>query len=175
MNEPEIALYEQNLCGHLAQMVYRLRQMSAEQIDYRPAVSAPTARILATHALQWLICDRQHIEEPDAARHARIPAAPEDPAALCDALTVEIENWRAMLRAMTPERLELPRSQFNQHPMTVRDFVGHMLQNCIYKNGQLATLYFALGLDGTEPYDAPFPNPIYDELFGPAATACDAE
>jgi hypothetical protein len=32
------------------------------------------------------------------------------------------------------------------------------------KNGQLSTLYFALGLDGDAPYAAPFPNPIYAEL-----------
>jgi hypothetical protein len=43
-----------------------------------------------------------------------------------------------------------------------------MIQNTIYKHGQFSTLYFALGLDGTEPYSAPFPNPIYAEIFGPA-------
>ena len=162
----EIALYEANLCGHLGLMVHRLRGIPAEQFDYSPAAPAPTPRILATHAYQWLVCDRHHIEEADASRHPRVPDAPADPQALCDALAAETENWRTLLRALTLEELDAPRSQFNQHPMMVRDFIGHMLQNCIYKNGQLATLYFALGLDGEEAYDAPFPNPIYDELFG---------
>jgi hypothetical protein len=44
-----------------------------------------------------------------------------------------------------------------------------MIQNCIYKNGQLATIYFALGLDGTEPYEAPFPNPIYEQAWAALA------
>jgi hypothetical protein len=48
----------------------------------------------------------------------------------------------------------------------VRGFVCHMVQNTIYKNGQFMTLFYALGLDGTEPYDAPFPNPIYEQCFG---------
>jgi hypothetical protein len=60
--------------------------------------------------------------------------------------------------------MESPRSQFNEYPMLVRVFVGHIVQNSIYKHGQLATLYFALGLDGDAPYDAPFPNPIYAKL-----------
>lgn len=44
-----------------------------------------------------------------------------------------------------------------------------MIKNCIYKNGQFATLYFALGLDGTESYAVPFPNPEYEECYGAAA------
>lgn len=34
----------------------------------------------------------------------------------------------------------------------------------IYKHGQLSTLFFALGLDGEEPYTAPFPNDVYVTL-----------
>ena len=54
----------------------------------------------------------------------------------------------------------------------MRGFVDHMIQNAIYKRGQFATLYFALGMDGIEPYDAPWPNPIYAEVrvSGQAAT-----
>ena len=48
--------------------------------------------------------------------------------------------------------------------MNVRGFVGHIVQNCVYKNGQFMTLYYALGLDGTAPYTAPFPNPIYAQM-----------
>ena len=66
--------------------------------------------------------------------------------------------------SLTPEQMDAPRSQFNAFGMNVRGFVLHIIQNTIYKHGQFATLYFALGLDGTEPYDAPFPNPIYARL-----------
>ena len=164
--ENENEAYANVLCGHLRQMVNRLRHIPSDKWDFAPAPPAPTPRILATHAYQWLICDRMHINEADAALHDRVPDLPQEPGAACDALDAEITNWDEMLRELTPEAFAAPRSQFNQSPMNVRAFVAHMIQNCIYKNGQLATIYFMLGLDGTEPYAAPFPNPIYAEVFG---------
>lgn len=165
---PETALYEQLLCGHMNYMVYRLRQVPAERFDETFAPPAPTPRILAVHAWQWLQCDRAHMAEPDAAKHPRIPDPPADPTALCDALAAETENWRLLLRSLTQEQLDETRYQFNQPEarMTVREFIGHILQNNLYKHGQFATLFFAWGLDGDEPYTAPLPNPIYTELFG---------
>jgi hypothetical protein len=165
--QTELALYESNLCGHLQQMVYFLRRIPPDQFDYCPTVAAPTPRILATHAWQWLVCDRYHINEPDASKHPPVPDPPGEPEALCSVLEEEIENWRTLLRSLTPEDLLAERNQFNEYPMNVRAFIGHIIQNSIYKNGQLSTLYYALGLDGTEPYDAPFPNAVYEEVFGP--------
>ncbi len=161
----ENEVYADILCGHLRQMAHRLRQMPEDKWDYAPAPPAPTPRILATHAYQWLICDRAHINEADASLHDRVPDLPREPNAACDALMDEIQNWDTMLRALTPAQMDAPRSQFNDSEMNVRAFIAHIIQNCIYKNGQLATIYFALGLDGDEPYDAPFPNPIYEEVF----------
>ena len=157
------------LCGHLEGFTARLRMLPADKWDWTPDVAAPTARILATHAWQWLICDRHHIGEPDASKHPRVPEPPADPQKMCDALAEETENWRQLLQSLSEEQLDAPRRQFNgNYPLTVRWFVCHMIQNLIYKHGQFSTLFFALGLDGTEPYTAPFPNPIYTELFGPA-------
>ncbi len=152
------------LCGHLREMAGRLRQIPVDKWDWTVAPPAPTPRILATHAWQWLICDREHIMEPDAAKHPLVPDPPAEPALLCDALDAEADRWEELLGRLTPEEMDAPRSQFNQHPSTVRRFVGHMVQNSVYKHGQLATLYYALGLDGDAPYDAPFPNPIYAKL-----------
>ena len=152
------------LCGHLKWMETNLRQLTPEHWDWTPAPAAPTARILAKHAWQWLICDRQHINEPDIAKHVNIPEAPTDPILMCDALAEETENWRKLITEFPEERWEEPRKQFGNHEMTVRKFVYHMIQNTIYKNGQFSTLYYALGYDGTEPYAAPFPNPIYAEV-----------
>jgi hypothetical protein len=161
----ENELYANVLCGHLNLMVHRLRKIPPEQWDWTPAPPAPTPRILAAHAWQWLICDRQHIAEPDARKHPRVPDPPTDPEAMCDALQEESNCWQEMLARLTVEQLDLPRQQFNREfPMNVRGFVAHMIQNCIYKSGQLATLFFALSLDGDQPYDAPFPNPIYTDL-----------
>jgi hypothetical protein len=166
---PEANSYLNLLCGHLEGFTYRLRQLPPELWDWTPDVTAPTPRILATHTWQWLQCDRQHIDQADASLHSRIPDAPTDPTAMCDALDRENEAWKKMLTEMTSEGLDAKRSQFNQHEMTVRQFIGHMIQNTIYKHGQFATLYFAKGLDGAAPYSAPFPNPIYEEIFGPFA------
>lgn len=159
--------YERLLREHLEKFVKRLRQIPPEQWDWTPAPSAPTARILAAHAWQWLQCDRQHIAEPDASKHGRIPAPPENPLEMCDALAAETEQWRKLIRNLTPEQMAAPRVQFcYDDPLNVRGFICHMIQNCIYKHGQLATLYFALGLDGSEPYSAPFPNEEYEECYG---------
>lgn len=164
---PETNAYAQLLFHHLQAFASELRQMPPDQWDWTPHPAAPTARILAAHTWQWLQCDRQHITIPDASTHSRIPDPPSDCAAMCDALDKENELWRSMILDMTPELLDEKRSQFNQYEMTVRGFICHMIQNTIYKHGQFATLYFALEHDGSEPYAAPFPNPIYEELFGP--------
>ncbi len=163
-NEAYVSL----LCGHLWVFTQRLRQIPPDKWDYQPAAPAPSPRILATHAWQWLICDRQHIAEPDARKHPRVPDPPANQQALCDELAAETERWRALLLSLTPGQFGEERRQFNEYPMNVRGFVCHMIQNTIYKHGQLATIYFALGLDGDEPYAAPFPNPIYDQLQGRA-------
>lgn len=158
--------YASLLCSHLRSMAYRLRRIPEDKWDWTPDVAAPTARILGTHAWQWLMCDRQHITNPDIAEHADVDEPPSDTNALCDALEAETKRWEEMLLSLTAEQLAETRCQFGipEAEMNIRGYVCHMIQNCIYKNGQLATLYFALGLDGTEPYDAPFPNPIYAEM-----------
>jgi len=165
----ELELYEMILCGHLRGFAQRLRMLPAERWDWTPDQAAPTPRTLAVHTWQWLQCDRRHIAEPDASKHQPIPDPPTDPAALCDAMDAETSEWERLLRSLTPEQLDRPGKQFNiaDSKMNVRGFIGHMIQNSIYKHGQFSELFFALGLDGTEPYTAPFPNPIYTDLFGP--------
>jgi hypothetical protein len=165
---PEVDLKEECsrlLCGHLRSMVSRMRQVPEDLWDWTPDPAAPTTRLLAAHAWQWLVCDRQHIMEPDVTKHRFVPVPPTDPHAMCDAIDVEIENWREMLSQLSPEDLAQPRSQFNKGDLNVAWFISHSLRNCIYKLGQFSTLYFALGLDGTDPYEAPFPNRFYEPLL----------
>lgn len=160
----EIKTWQWLLSMHVRGISGSLRQIPSDKWDWTFAPPAPTPRILAAHTLSWLICDRQHIEEPDARVHALVPDIPSDPVAVCDALDAEIARWDALFGHLTSEYLDAPRAQFNNYPLTVRQFIGHIVQNSIYKNGQLMTLFYALGLDGDAPYDAPFPNPIYAEL-----------
>ena len=166
----ELELYEMILCGHLRGFEERLRKLPQDRWDWSPDPAAPTPRTLAVHAWQWLQCDRQHIRQPDASQHARVAEPPADTAALCDAFAAETAEWSALLRSLTAAELDHPGLQFNlpDNAMNVCGFIGHMIQNAVYKHGQFSELFFALGLDGTEPYAAPFPNPIYAELFGPA-------
>ena len=165
----ETEAYDWMLYQHLRAIVYRLRQLKEEHWDWTPNPATPTARTIATHAWQWLICDRQHIAEPDALLHADVPEPPSDPAAMCDAIEVETKLWRELFRGLTPEQLDSPRLQFNFDDggdglMNVRGFISHILQHVIYKSGQISMIFFALGYDGTEEYSAPFPNPIYAEI-----------
>jgi hypothetical protein len=118
------------LCNHLAGFVHELRQLPPDKWDWTPDPAAPTARILAAHAWQWLQCDRRHIAEPDASKHTRIPEPPTDPQAMCDALQEETERWRELILNLTPEQLAEGRRQFNgDYPLNIRGFVCHMIQN----------------------------------------------
>ena len=105
----------------------------------------------AIHTWQWLICDRQHIAEADTF-------------AQCDASKQETIRWESLILGLPSEEFSAKRRQFNSYPMNVRDFVCHMIQNCIYKHGQFSALSFAMGLGGEAPYDAPFPNLFSLEL-----------
>jgi len=162
----ETAAYEDLLLMHIGAIAHRLRKMKEEDWDWTFAPAAPTARTLANHAWQWLICDRQHIMEPDALLHPAVPELPSDPAAMFDAFEAEGKLWRDLIRGLTPEQLDSPRTQFNdsEWPMNVREFIGHIIQNTVYKSGQISMIYFALGYDGTEEYSAPFPNTFYAEI-----------
>ncbi|HLK55579.1 MAG TPA: ankyrin repeat domain-containing protein [Chthonomonadaceae bacterium] len=149
---------------HLGEFVERLRKIPPDKWEWSPAPPAPTARQLAEHAWSWLQTDRQHLREPDVSLHTHIPTPPDAQQAMCDALEAEAQEWHKLLTSLTDAQLLEPRKQFGFTPVNVRFFIYHILQNTIYKNGQLATLYFALGLDGSEPYKAPMPNDIYAEV-----------
>jgi hypothetical protein len=161
MLKNENEAYIDLLYNHLMWFTGRLREIPPDKWEWQPAIPAPCPRILAEHAWHWLVCDRQHILEPDIQRHSRIPDAPSTQKEMCDELQEEAHRWRVLLMKLTPEQLLERRRQFNRSPVNVRWFVCHMIQNVIYKHGQLSTLYFALGLDGSGPYTAPFPNDFY--------------
>lgn len=158
-NESEV--YTRMMCGFVDSMVFWLRKIPDAQWDWTPAVSAPTARQVAAHTLVTLICDRQHVGQPDVLLHPLVPDPPESTAALCEALESEANWWREWLSRQAPESYLQPRKQFGISLVNVRWIVFHTMQQVVYKTGQLSTLYYALGLDGTEPYEAPQPNTYY--------------
>jgi uncharacterized damage-inducible protein DinB len=164
----EIEAYSSILLSHFRQMAKRLRQIPPEKWDFTFSLAAPTPRILAIHALEWMQCDRQHIQVPDHKLHHTILASSSDPESICSAIETEADLWEAMLNSLTPEDLDREGTQFGipKWKMTTRGFIAHMIQNVIYKHGQFSTMYFAFGLDGNEPYSAPFPNSLYEEALG---------
>src|SRR5471030_32561 len=164
--QTELESYEVLLIVHLEAMLRGLRRLKPEHWDWTPNQAAPTPRTVAVHAWQWLMCDRQHINMPDYRLHINVAEPPESIEAFCVAFELEIEEWRQLLRRLTPDELLEPRYQFGstEYEMNVRYFIGHMIQNVIYKHGQFSEVFYALGYDGTEPYTAPFPNPIYDAI-----------
>ena len=164
----ELEIVSYNLLGNARKILRWARQLTPDQLDFTYSPSAPTARNLVIHTWQWLACDRQHIEQPDASQHALILEAPADPEALFEEFEAELDRWQALLAGLTDNRLDEVRHQFNEadSDWSVRAVLYHMLQNILYKLGQFSYLYYAFGLDGTAPYEAPFPNPIYKEVFG---------
>lgn len=159
-NEAYVAL----LCSHLSDMIQKLRTLPADKWDWTPALPAPSARMVAEHAWEWLLTDRQHLEQPDITLHQPVPAPPTDPEAFCTALQAERDWWRKTLPMITPEQFLEERFQFGIGPQDVRSLIVHITQQTIYKNGQLSTLFFALGLDGEEVYSAPHANTFYSGL-----------
>src|ERR1700678_3655107 len=111
----EIEAYEWLLIGHLESMLRGLRRLKPEHWDWTPDQAAPSPRIVAVHAWQWLMCDRQHIDEPDFEKHQNVAEPPEDIPALCQAFEQEIENWKQLLAQLKPADLDSPRRQFG-HP-----------------------------------------------------------
>ena len=161
--DDENGAYIQLLCGHLRRLTRRLRAIPPGKWEWQPNPFTPSPCLVAQHVWLWLVCDRRHINEPDASTHptALAPAAQAD---LCALLERETEEWRALLDTMTPGQLAQARFAFNWRAVNVRWVVWHMCQNVIYKHGQLAALYFQLGLDGEEPYEAPLPQKDYERL-----------
>ncbi len=158
-NESE--LYTRMLYGYVEGMVRWLRQIPVERWDWTPAVSAPTVRQVAELTWCTLLGDRQHLEQPDVALHSLLPDPPRDPETLCKFLEEEVQWWRQWFAQQTEATYLAPRKQFGVFDVNVRWMVYHAMQQVVYKMGQLSWLYYALGLDGTEPYQSPSYNEFY--------------
>lgn len=160
----EHAFYSGQFAYHSAQLVERLRAIPDDRWEWAALPGAPTARQIALNAWQWLVSDRQHLTEPDARKHPRVPDPPESPAAFCDLLEDECRWWLDAMTNTPPERMNDRIPMFGGDALTVRCYLGHMLQNVIYKNGQISFLYFGLELEEPGPYVPPLPNESYDAL-----------
>ncbi len=168
MTEPEA--YRDLLELHLKKIIARSLAMSEVQWNWSPSPSAPTTAALVEHAWVWLVSDRVQIQDRNENGFCpeHLPESKED---LIAALEEEAGEWKRMLTSMEPALLDDPLKNFGVQEIDVRRLVTHMVQNVIYKSGQLSANYFALGLDGTEPYSAPFPRDVLEEIRGAEESA----
>lgn len=72
-----------------------------------------------------------------------------------------VSNYTSQSASLSTRENSVARASFLCQNITC---LVNMILNSIYKNGQVSMIYFALGLDGTEPYSAPFPDSIYAGL-----------
>src|SRR5947199_210772 len=110
--QSETDAYATLLHWYVSRFVERLRKLPPEQWDLQIATPAPSPRTLAVHAWQCLVCDRQHILEPNVNLHPDVPPPPQDEQAMCDVLQAEADTWRDMIMGLTSQQLDEPRSQF---------------------------------------------------------------
>jgi len=159
----ECDVYRLMFLFHAEHIIQRCEAMTDEQWNWRPSVPAPNARETASHALMWMISDRMHLEERTDV-HTAIVEVPNKKEELLQAFRSEVEVWRTWLTNADSRDLNKKVKRFGILPTTKRFFVGHALQNLVYKSGQVSVLYFAQGLDGTEPFKAPSQQEILATL-----------
>jgi hypothetical protein len=159
----EAEAYDDILQSHLNKIITRARTMSEDQWLWSPAPCAPTTAALVNHAWTWLVSDRLQILDQNVKVFCP-EHAPASKDALVDALEIEAGEWNKMLTSMTSTYMDESRKNFGVQDIDVRRLIAHMVQNVIYKSGQVSANFFALGLDGTEPYTAPFPKDVVEYL-----------
>ena len=162
----EAKSYDRLLQLHLDKMIERCHKMSDEQWNWRPTPPAPSTKEVVEHAWIWLVMDRLHIENEIDMAAWQASSPPASRTLMIAEFERETKRWHEMLTSMDNRVLDQDRKRSGIFRATVRYFVQHMVQNVIYKSGQLSTLYFAQGLDGEAPFKAPMPNEIQEMVAG---------
>ena len=163
----ETELYGWLLEDYIRQMTARLNRFTDEQWVWHPSAPVPSAQTLATNALEWMICDRQHILEPDAQFHEPIPATSASRQEVVTALQAELKEWMRLFTQIRVEDLDAPRRQFNRldaDHQDVRWLMLHAINNIVLRLGEMSTLAHALGHDGTEAHKNLLPAECYARL-----------
>ena len=153
--------FELMTAGYVGSLLRAARLFSDEQWNWSFSERTPTAREVCEHAFVWLWCDRQQMTVLDRSLHQPTPELPCDRLSMIQMLEDEAIEWRRLIRGLTAEMLDEEREPWEGDRRLIRSFLFHMGQHIIYKAGQIWMLAFELGLEGSEPYDAPYPNRIY--------------
>jgi hypothetical protein len=163
----ETELYSKLLESYISEMLEKLNLLSEDQWCWQPSPPVPSAQMLATNALEWMICDRQHINEPDAKFHDPIPPTPVERECVMERLSAELKEWVRLLSQIRVEDLEAPRRQFNRldaDDQNVRWMMLNAVDNVARRLGELTPLWLALGHGGADPYQNKLPHECYERL-----------
>jgi len=158
----ELEAFELMTAGFVGSILRAARQIPDDRWNWSFSERTPTPRETCEHAFIWLWCDRQQIQVLDRSLHRPTPDLPSDRESMIQMLQDEANEWRRMIRSLTPEHLNEERETWDGDMRLIRSFLFHMGQHIIYKAGQIWMLAFELGLDGSGPYEAPYPNLYYD-------------
>jgi len=159
--ETELQMLELMVPGYVGSILRAARLIPPDKWNWSFSERTPTARETCEHTFVWLWCDRQQLTVLDRSLHQPTPELPLDQPAMIALLEGEAKEWRRLIRSLTQDQLLEGREPWEGEKRLVRSFLFHMGQHVIYKAGQIWMLAFELGLDGAEPYDAPFPNRSY--------------
>lgn len=159
--QSELEMFALMVPGFAGSIVRHAELIPDDKWNWSFSERTPTAREICEHAFVWMWCDRQQMTVPDLRRHRPTPNLPADRDSMLRLLEEEVEEWRRLIGSFTPEQLLDEYEAFDGDMRNLRGFLFHIGQHLIYKLGQLSVLYYELGLDGPEPYDAPYPNQIY--------------
>jgi len=163
----ETEVYSWLLETYVSKLVDRVNLFSDVQWQWHPSPPVPSAQMLTTSALEWMICDRHHIMEPDAHFHEAIPPTPAERAKVVLSLQAEVKEWVRLLSQIRVEDLDAPRRQFNRldaDNQDVRWMMLHAIDNIVHKLGEITVLSLALGHSGAEPYKNDLPAEAYERL-----------
>jgi hypothetical protein len=160
--QSELEVFELMTAGFTGAIVRQARLIPPDKWNWSFSERTPTAREICEHTFVWLYCDRQQMTVLDRSQHRPTPDLPADREAMLQLLASEGEEWRRLVRSLTLEQLLDERESWDGEMRNLRAFLFHIGQQAVYKNGQINMLVYELGLDGGEPYDAPFPNRYYD-------------
>ena len=157
----EIGVYEQLICGFTGGILRRAREIPEDKWNWSFSERTPTAREICEHSWMWLRADRQEITVIDPTQLEAIPDPPQDRLQMLDWLESEKNAWRDLLQTIDAPLMDELRQSPDGYFRSVRGYLLHMSQHIVSKCGQMTMLYFELGLDGGEPYDATHPNRLY--------------
>lgn len=166
-NPTEFVVFEKLICGYVGSVLRAANRIPADKWDWSFVAATPSAREICEHTFMWLWCDRQQINVLDRTQHVRTPDLPLERDAMLAMLQEEGEAWRDLIQSLTPEMLEEEREPWPGEIRNLRGFLYHASQHVVFKAGQIWVLVYGLGLDGPDPYRAPYPDYFYEFADAP--------